>query len=53
MQPDVMSGGEEAHAASMVFESLHADRGCQMSLSSSRSTHQNDIVRRVDELALV
>jgi hypothetical protein len=50
---DQLDGREEAHAASMVLESLHTDRGCQMGLSSARSTHQNDVVRGVDELTLV
>ncbi|CAE6862443.1 hypothetical protein R75777_08096 [Paraburkholderia nemoris] len=50
---DQLDGGEEAHTASMVLESLHTDRGCQMGLSSARSTYQNDVVRGVDELTLV
>jgi len=29
---DQIDGGEDAHAAAIVFESLHTDRGCQMGL---------------------
>jgi hypothetical protein len=33
----------------MMLKCLHTNRGYQMGLSGSRSAHQNDAVRRIDD----
>jgi len=35
---DQFDGGEETHTAAIMFERLHTDRGCQMSLSRTGRT---------------
>src|SRR3954453_11388431 len=41
---DKFDGGEEAHPLAMMFDSLHAERRCDVRLAGSRPADEHDVV---------